>query len=132
MIVPSPRRYLAVAHSTIHEEDYLTEYSYFFEGTRQRDFSVALPRVRMVIPHAGVLELVPPSAKAVGPLRLRPFSVAPQTNHGKIGKGTGSFGKRRNKSHTLCRRYVSKRPGGRVAGSDRKKKAELRVFDAMD
>jgi ribosomal protein L37E len=29
---------------------------------------------------------------------------------GKIGKGTGSFGKRRNKSHTLCRRYVSKRP----------------------
>eukprot|EP00227_Mantoniella_beaufortii_P011618 CAMPEP_0197576274 /NCGR_PEP_ID=MMETSP1326-20131121/1347_1 /TAXON_ID=1155430 /ORGANISM="Genus nov. species nov., Strain RCC2288" /LENGTH=96 /DNA_ID=CAMNT_0043139151 /DNA_START=56 /DNA_END=346 /DNA_ORIENTATION=- len=23
---------------------------------------------------------------------------------GKIGKGTGSFGKRRNKSHTLCRR----------------------------
>ena len=25
---------------------------------------------------------------------------------GKIGKGTGSFGKRHNKSHTLCRRYV--------------------------
>mmetsp|Transcript_122 Transcript_122/g.608 ORF Transcript_122/g.608 Transcript_122/m.608 type:complete len:86 (-) Transcript_122:1199-1456(-) len=23
---------------------------------------------------------------------------------GKIGKGTGSFGKRHNKSHTLCRR----------------------------
>ncbi|KAK3271376.1 60S ribosomal protein L37 [Cymbomonas tetramitiformis] len=23
---------------------------------------------------------------------------------GKAGKGTGSFGKRRNKSHTLCRR----------------------------
>lgn len=25
---------------------------------------------------------------------------------GKKGKGTGSFGSRRNKSHTLCRRYV--------------------------
>ena len=81
MIVPSPRRYLAVAHSPSTKEDYLTEYSYFFEGTRQRDFYVALPRVRMVIPHAGVLELVP-HRKAAGPLRLRPFSVAPQTNHG--------------------------------------------------
>jgi large subunit ribosomal protein L37e len=26
---------------------------------------------------------------------------------GKIGKGTGSFGKRHNKSHTLCRRCVA-------------------------
>ena len=25
---------------------------------------------------------------------------------GKKGKGTGSFGKRKNKSHTLCRRYA--------------------------
>jgi len=28
---------------------------------------------------------------------------------GKKGKGTGSFGSRRNKSHTLCRRYVVER-----------------------
>ena len=73
MIVPSPRRYLAVAHSPSTKEDYLTEYSYFFEGTRQRDFYVALPRVRMVIPHAGVLELVPPSAKSRRAAAPSPF-----------------------------------------------------------
>jgi len=53
---------------------------------------------------------------------------------GKIGKGTGSFGKRRNKSHTLCRRYVSKRPRpspSPAAGSPRNE-SQLRVFDAMD
>ena len=111
MIVPSPRRYLAVAHSPSTKEDYLTEYSYFFEGTRQRDFYVALPRVRMVIPHAGVLELVPPSVeKPSGRCAFALSASHRRLTMGKIGKGTGSFGKRRNKSHTLCRRYVSKRP----------------------
>lgn len=39
-------------------------------------------------------------------LRIRLFVCRTRRNMGKKGKGTGSFGSRRNKSHTLCRRYV--------------------------
>jgi large subunit ribosomal protein L37e len=36
--------------------------------------------------------------------RVRYLLVAPPSSSATMGKGTGSFGKRRNKSHTLCRR----------------------------
>jgi len=51
---------------------------------------------------------------------------------GKIGKGTGSFGKRHNKSHTLCRRYVKTRPISFTAASPFLQRRDLRPIPELD